>query len=201
MSTTPPLVPPRSRLRSQAPAPLTSQSSYLLLVDEPLSHPTTPYTPSLSACGSSDRGSPPPMPVSPETDETVVFGRRKKSPIGLGKDPLRVRDGAQARRSSSGVYTREPRRFVPRTPADAQHPLSPAHRAHDLRISPRTSTLRPASYSIRPRLLTRRRITLTRPRPVHRAQRPFRPPNQTRPLRLCRPRPAFPPSPAAPEKQ
>jgi len=106
MSTSPPVIPPRSRLRSQAPPPLTSQSSYLLPVDEPFGDSTTPYTPALSACGSSDRGSPPPMPVSPET-ETVTFGRRKKSPAGLGKDPLRVRDGTQARRSSSGVYTRE----------------------------------------------------------------------------------------------
>lgn len=104
MSTPTPIVPPRSRLRAAAPPPLQQSTSYTLPVDEPLA-PSPLRTPTLSHGESSDHGSPAEAPYSPN-GETVVFGGRKKSVASLGKDPLRVRDGASPRRSSSGVYTR-----------------------------------------------------------------------------------------------
>jgi len=97
-----PAVPPRSRLRSTAPPmPAERNSSlYLLPVDQPLVQPSDD-TPSLSSGSSSEIESPNPI-VSPTTD-TVRFGRKSR---GFDRDPYKVRNGADAKRSTSGVYTR-----------------------------------------------------------------------------------------------
>lgn len=106
-STLPPVIPARSRLRAVAPPPLESTPSYILPVAEPLDQRPA-KTLSLSSSGSSDRGSPRDILNPPEQD-TVVFGKNRKRAAGatLSKDPLRIRDGAEARSSSSGVYTRK----------------------------------------------------------------------------------------------
>lgn len=87
-----------SRLRPVSPPRPTERRSslYLLPVDQPL---LVDDTPSLSS-GSSDAGSPRPL-ESPLPD----VGRHGRKPKGLERDLLKVRDGADAKRSSSGVYT------------------------------------------------------------------------------------------------
>lgn len=118
-----PVPPPRSRLR-EAPPPVRNVSDpirpsvnerlsslYQLPVDRPLPQPSTP---SLSSGSSNDGDAD--VPVSPESSVTaakrishtaeglVSWGRRRKS--GIERDEHRVRDGAEKRKASSGVYTR-----------------------------------------------------------------------------------------------
>lgn len=95
-----PNVPPRSRLRSVPPPKPTERCSslYLLPVDPPLVYDDTP---SLSSGSSSDTESL--NPVRSPTSDTVVVGRISR---GVGRDPYKIRDGADSKRSTSGVYTR-----------------------------------------------------------------------------------------------
>jgi len=97
-----PTVPPRSRLRSVPPPVLSERRSslYLLPIDQPL---PVEDTPSLSSGSSSDNESPNPI-ASPRPEESIRFGRK---PRGMDRDPYKIRDGTDVRRSTSGVYTRE----------------------------------------------------------------------------------------------
>ncbi|WRT66186.1 uncharacterized protein IL334_003139 [Kwoniella shivajii] len=81
-------------------------SSFRLPVDPPMSQSETQpqYTPSLRSPVSP--ASPASVPgISPNANETTfTFGKKKGSKI-MEKDPMKIRDGVQARTSTSGVYT------------------------------------------------------------------------------------------------
>jgi hypothetical protein len=93
----PPVVPPRSRLRSMPAPPAERRSSlYLLPVDPPLE-----TTPSLSSGSSSDQDHDERTP-----EPSIMSKKRGSGRRSVGGDPLRIRDGAMVRKASSGLYTR-----------------------------------------------------------------------------------------------
>lgn len=113
MSSTTPAVPPRSALRD-LPTPKTDSrpevmergsSLYTLAMGPPLSK-----TPSLSSGSDGDvfddatahaqAGTP---SHSMREKERGFFGKKE---VSLERDPLRIRDGREAKESSTGVYTR-----------------------------------------------------------------------------------------------
>ncbi|WWC89517.1 uncharacterized protein L201_004441 [Kwoniella dendrophila CBS 6074] len=166
----PPPIPARSRLRSvpsvkvlntttvfdETSAPslpsgpsnvngITQRKSSLfrLPVDQPLdqSSPSTPTT--ISPVKSSH--SPTSAVESPSANDTSFsFGKRKSSKV-IERDPLKVKDGVQAKGSSSGVYT-------PSTFPGAQNPRPSHFPSHvytptNFSLYPQASPISPSSSS------------------------------------------------------
>ncbi|WVQ67866.1 uncharacterized protein L199_006071 [Kwoniella botswanensis] len=71
-----------------------SLSLFKLPVDPPPPPPITPISPTFSSS----------IKESPSNDSTFGFSKRKSS-NAVERDPLKIRDGLQARESTSGVYT------------------------------------------------------------------------------------------------
>lgn len=112
-----PAIPPRSQLRTPSSSSL-GKPTFELPVDLPpasahlhTSFPNAQTTSPVSAPYLS-----PVLADSGSGSEDITFGKKKRASVAVSKDPARIRDGTEPRRSSSGIYTRE---YLPHLPSNS----------------------------------------------------------------------------------